>query len=300
MNKLISKIVGVALGLTLAAGTGVAIAANGKNPSAAYADVDTTFSGSSITFSSVSGIENGVQYTDWSGDEFSIKFGDGANDGKYYTTGTGMRVYGGGYVQITPASGRTMTKIEMTFSGTGNMPATNAYTLSDNSSLTFNSAKATWSGSTTSAIKLTRGSGSGHWRLQTIVVTSTGSGQATVSSVSVTGDMTKKAYTTVDTWDNGGLTANVTMTSGSYSGTVDWAYSPTSPAAYTISNDGEVTSGTVRATASAGGKSGYKDVTGISVTYATVAEVTAIFKSFLLFMLNLLYLKLVWHWAKML
>ena len=86
--------------------------------------------------------------------------------------------------------------------------------------------------------------------------------------------MTTKSYTTVQSWSNAGLTATVNMSdSSTYSGDIDWAYAPTSPAAAVIANsNNEVTNLSVTATASAGGKSGEKATTGISVSYATVAQ----------------------------
>ena len=94
-----------------------------------------------------------------------------------------------------------------------------------------------------------------------------------VSSVTISGDMTKKSYTTVEEWDNTGLSASVTMSDASqYSDDILWEYSPVSPAAYTISNDGEVTNGSVTATASAVTKSDSETISGINVSYATVAQ----------------------------
>ena len=155
------------------------------------------------------------------------------------------------------------------------MPTSNKYTISDDSSLSLNSTKATWSGETTSSIKITR-TDSSHWRLQTVSVTSASSGGPTVSSISITGSMSDKEYSTVDSWDNNGLSADVIMNNNSsYSGTVDWLFNPASPAAYALSNEAEVTNGSLSITASAGGKSASKTETGISVNYATVAQGSA-------------------------
>ena len=98
---------------------------------------------------------------------------------------------------------------------------------------------------------------------------------AVVDTVTVSGDMTHKTYNTVESWNNDGLTATVSMSDESqYSGTLNWGFAPVSPAEMAKDAGEEVTNGTVRATASASGKSGYKDVSGISVNYATVAELT--------------------------
>ena len=64
---------------------------------------------------------NGVQYSSINADaNITITFGDGANDGKYYTTGTAIRVYGGGHMTVTGGEGVTISKILLEFgSGDG-------------------------------------------------------------------------------------------------------------------------------------------------------------------------------------
>ena len=211
MNKLLTKIVGVVLGTTMAVGVGVGVAVNSDRAnvdSQVNAAASTSFTGSSITFSNVSGIENSVQYTDWTGDEFSIKFGDGGNDGKYYSTGTAIRVYTNGYWQITPASGRLMTKIQLTFSSSssGYMPTASTSTLSGGGSISYSGTVATWTGSTTGSVKQVRNSGSNHWRIQTISVTS--------SIVSSDPSITLSEETiTINTADDAGKDVSVTPTS---------------------------------------------------------------------------------------
>ena len=97
---------------------------------------------------------------------------------------------------------------------------------------------------------------------------------AVPTNIEVTGEMSIKSYTTVDSWNNSGLTASVTMSDSSdYSGDVDWTYSPTTPAAAVIANDGnEVTGLSVTATATVNEFNDDSTTTGISVNYATVAE----------------------------
>lgn len=143
-----------------------------------------------------------------------------------------------------------------------------------------------------SKIRLSITSGSDTWSIQKnksaanfggykntqndITLIDAGSSGAVVSTVTVNGDMTNKAYNTVESWNNSGLTATVSMSDNSdYGGVVNWGYNPVSPAELVKDAGDEVTGGTVRATASASGKSGYKDVSGISVEYATVAQLTA-------------------------
>ena len=109
----------------------------------------------------------------------SVQFGSGTNDGKYYTTGTGMRIYGDGWVTVS--SEQTIVKIEYTFDTTeqkdGDAVKTfipDDATFGSVDSGSYDLATQTWTGSAKS-VKLTRATGTGHWRLQQIVV-SYGSG----------------------------------------------------------------------------------------------------------------------------
>ncbi|MBP5487029.1 MAG: hypothetical protein J6Y06_05320 [Bacteroidales bacterium] len=125
-----------------------------------------TDNGESVDFSKL-GFENSVQYKTISGTKnISITFGDGANDGKYYNTGTGIRIYGNGYVNIESSS-KTIAKIVYTFaSGKDYQPATDDVSTPSG----YNASTTTWTGSAKS-VKLTRPSGNGHWRLQKVEVT---------------------------------------------------------------------------------------------------------------------------------
>lgn len=130
-------------------------------------------SGNTIVFADL-GIENGKQYngsgddkTIVQADDFRVCFGKGGNDGKYYTTGEGIRTYGGGYIRVE-SSTKTITKIVFTFaSGSSYRPNASDCTVSTGS---FDYSSTTWTGSASSVI-LTRASGSGHWRLQKVEVT---------------------------------------------------------------------------------------------------------------------------------
>lgn len=115
-----------------------------------------------ITFSTL-GLENGVQYSSaFDGGHFTVTFGGGANDGKYYTTGTGIRTYGGG--TITIASALTIKEIEFTWDGSNAPDADVAVPTG------YSTDTKKWTGSANSVV-LTRPSGSGHWRLQSVKVT---------------------------------------------------------------------------------------------------------------------------------
>ena len=109
-------------------------------------------------------LENGVQYSSpFEGEYFSITFGGGANDGKYYTTGAGMRTYGGGTISI--ASDYTISKIEFVWDG--EYKPASADVASPGS---LNDDFTEWTGEAKSVV-LTRPSGTGHWRLKSVKVT---------------------------------------------------------------------------------------------------------------------------------
>ena len=137
--------------------------------------VGTAWAGS-ITFADLN-LENGAQYTDpFDGGDFTVTFAGGTNDGKYYTTGSGIRVYGGGTMTIAAkGDDNIITKIAVTYDGS-NKPTTNDIVNVG----TYNSSTGIWTGSAASVV-FTRPSGSGHWRVQKIEVTveSSGSGQLT-------------------------------------------------------------------------------------------------------------------------
>ena len=121
----------------------------------------------SITFSE-KGLTNGVQYLEpFTIDaNTTITFAGGDNDGKYYTTGSGMRTYGGGTVTIACANG-IISEISFTWSGTNNTykPTDDVATPAG-----YSTSTGKWTGSA-SSVTLTRPSGSGHWRLQKVTVT---------------------------------------------------------------------------------------------------------------------------------
>ena len=115
-----------------------------------------------IDFSKLS-LTNGTQYSDpFNGGHFTITFAGGGNDGKYYTTGTGIRTYGGG--TVTVESSLDIKKVEFTWDGSyapddASVADVGAYTVGTH----------TWTGSA-KKIELTRPTGSGHWRLQKVKV----------------------------------------------------------------------------------------------------------------------------------
>ena len=124
-----------------------------------------------ITFANC-GLENSVQYPTIKGKKVKITFGDGNNDGKYYSIGTGIRIYKNGYVQIT--SEKDISKIVFTFDenkdSSGNLTYPNSDCSVNVGTVAVNEAVVTWTGSD-KTVKMTRGAGNGHWRLQKVEVT---------------------------------------------------------------------------------------------------------------------------------
>ena len=134
----------------------------------------------SITFSEL-GLENGVQYSDpFDGGDFTVTFGGGGNNGKYYTTGTGIRVYGDGTMTI---AGKTanITSIVITYDGSNAPSSADVVDVG-----TYDPSTHTWTGNAASVV-FTRPSGSGHWRVKSITVTTAGGG-STVSTPTISGN----------------------------------------------------------------------------------------------------------------
>ena len=98
----------------------------------------------------------------------TITFGNGSTSTKFYssTTPAAVRIYGGGSVTIS--STETITGMTLTFQNnsqyypTGNVASEGTLTMSEN--------VGAWSGSSKS-VTLTRPTGSGHWRLASVEVT---------------------------------------------------------------------------------------------------------------------------------
>ena len=152
----------------------------------------------SITFSE-KGLTNGEQYKDPFDldDNTTITFAGGDNDGKYYTTGTGIRTYANGTITVECTNG-TISEISFTWSGS-NKPTDDVATPAGYSTLTDK-----WTGSA-SSVTLTRPSGSGHWRLQTVTVTYETSG----------GGETPDPTTYTIKWHTAkGVTTDVTLNEG--------------------------------------------------------------------------------------
>lgn len=166
------------------------------------------------------GLVNETAYTEnpFTKNGVSVQFGGGGNNGKYYNTGSGIRIYANG--TITISSQNTITKIAYVFqettgtSGSGSNQITfNTYPIADdwtvNSGAFTYGANSEWTGAAASVV-LTRADGKGHWRLQKVIVTcdDTPAPAASLSSISVSGQ--KKEFNVGDEFTHD--TAVVTAT----------------------------------------------------------------------------------------
>ena len=121
--------------------------------------------GEKIDFSQLD-YENGQEVTTVDGEDFSVTFDKGTNSNtpKYYTTGTAIRVYGGG--NFTVNSTKNITKIVISF-GEGDNGENGNNPIAANEGSYSNG---TWTGSA-SEVKFTVGGTSGNRRIKAIEVT---------------------------------------------------------------------------------------------------------------------------------
>ena len=124
------------------------------------------------------GYDNAEKVSSLTIEGVTVTFNDGSTPTAYYNTGTGIRIYGGGYATFT-AGEATITNVVLTFSGS-NAPSDNTVWSCAGGSKTAASST-DWQGSATS-VTITRPSASGHWRLQKAVVTYTGGGSSIENS----------------------------------------------------------------------------------------------------------------------
>ena len=167
------------------------------------------WAGDKITFADL-GLENGVQYLDpFDGGSFTVTFAGGQNDGKYYNTGSGIRVYGNGTMTIAAKSGN-VTSITITYDGSNKPTSNDVVNVGE-----YNNSTGVWTGSEESVV-FTRPSGSGHWRVKSVEVTVESASGDTPSisaqNVNIAYDATdgEIAYTLANEVDGGSMSAEVT------------------------------------------------------------------------------------------
>lgn len=131
-----------------------------------------------FTFSTM-GYSNGGNVSSVSGTNVNISFKSGA---KYYTTGSGVRIYSGGNFVVTASGDHKIKQIVCTYSGDGYAPNSSS---SENNYATYSTTGSTASGSLTygasstwtcatddpaSSVTIQRKTASDHWRLQEVIV----------------------------------------------------------------------------------------------------------------------------------
>ena len=112
-------------------------------------------------------LENSVAYTEPfenKNETFTVTFGGGGNNGKYYTTGEGIRVYGDGTMTIEAVKDKKLVKIEISYDGDNKPESADVVDVP-----TYNPETGVWEGSSNKVV-FTRPSGSGHWRVQKVKV----------------------------------------------------------------------------------------------------------------------------------
>ena len=127
------------------------------------------------------GYDNQQEVTTVTGTKATLTFniGTGKNAPKYYTTGTAVRLYGGGTLTISATE--TISKIVFTFDtykDNAYVPTASNCTVNTGS---YDPDSRTWTGSATS-ITLTNTATGGHFRFQKLVITYGNGGTETVSA----------------------------------------------------------------------------------------------------------------------
>lgn len=201
-------------------------------------EVTVTFDASKQGYTNTQVINN-VTITD--GITVTFDKGTNSNTCKYYTTGTAIRVYGGGYFTIASTIGKII-KIQLTF---GSGDGSNAIS---KDSGTYYSSTGTWEGSS-ERITFTIGGTSGHRRIKTIAVTYEKDANAPAAeSLTISGTASNTTYYVGDTPSAEGLEVIATYNDEStkdVTSSVSWSFEPATIQSNTKS---------VTATASYGGK----------------------------------------------
>lgn len=183
----------------------------------------------SFNFSEL-GYSNGDEVTTVTASGITLTFDKGTNSNvpKYYTTGSAVRVYGGGTMTVSSSSSYTITGITLTFgSGDGsNAITTDVGTYSSDS----------WSGSASSVV-FTVGGTSGHRRIASVTVTYSSSSTQVAAPVfsQAAGEVSSGTSVSISTTTTGATiyytTDGTTPSSSNYAG------SGTTPVSYTVTDD---------------------------------------------------------------
>ena len=136
-----------------------------------------------VTFDlTAQGYANGDEVTTLTDDGVTLTFDKGSNSNapKWYDNGSSVRMYGGNTLNVA-STGDNITKVEFTFTGTGNTMNSTATATVDAGTYSEDGTTGTWTGDAAS-FTITRGGSSGHARLTAISVTTGGEVVTTVAA----------------------------------------------------------------------------------------------------------------------
>lgn len=185
---------------------------------------DASISTSTTTINlTAQGYTNQQEVSSVTADGVKVEFNKGTNSNapKYYTSGTAVRVYGGGY--FTVSSDYTITKIELTF---GSSDGTNTITANGG---TYSNG--IWTGESKS-VKFTVGGSTGNRRIQKIKVTYIVSGDVVVKETQ-TLSFPQNAYSV----EEGNAFNDAPAVSGAKTNVT---YTSSNPSVATVDEDGVV------------------------------------------------------------
>lgn len=249
MNKLLTTIVGAVLGATMAVGVGVA-AVNSATKEASPAHAAET----EIAFTP--GTDTGETSVTKSGVTVTMTT---MNNASYY------QIYANQSGTFTCSSG-TITKIEFTCTASGTSKYGPGNTSSDVGTYSYSGNKGTWTGDA-SSITL---SSTAQVRMSTLSVTHSSGSAKTLTSISLSGDMSKTSYTTEESWDPSGLVVTGTYSDSSTDNTLassaTFAYYSNSAMTSAVATPNDLGTGTGKTLYVKATVSGVSNSTGYSQT----------------------------------
>jgi len=223
MKSLITKIIGACLGLSLATGVGVGIATGHKEIKEAKAADATMNAGTNASPCTVNGKEGIKAGTSSKGGDMTITVGAGATSLSFYAAA--WKGVSGLSLNLTGATAGTASFALTADSGISN---SSPFTLSGNEAdFKFTTSLSNITKETTITL-----AGSIAKRFVVWSASYETGVAPTLSSLSLSGDMTKTSYLTTDSWNPTGLTATATYDNSSTADVTDdvtWSYNPATP-----------------------------------------------------------------------
>ena len=235
MNKLFSKVAALSVGLAMAIGVGVAVSSKEAKVARAESEIE-------FTLSSAADVEQ-------EGVSVSFATGSGTSDPTWYDAG--LRLYASNTITISSSDSITGVSFNWEKQGKKTFNTVTA----DVGSYTHPSSAGvgSWTGSA-NTIVFTLGD-TGQLQLNTFSVTYSGSTPTDpLTSITVSGSMSKTSYTTAEAWSPAGLVATGHYESGAdkdVTNEVTWSFNPSNPAVSVTSVVATASIGTVSGSSSA-------------------------------------------------